>query len=318
MRYIVYYTIVIALIPRYTVSYYKHDCADGELRMGFALGVLSYTCCGLRDDDISSPPASQMIIEKTLPSPPPQHPVTKAKAEVPPPPYTPDTYREVPPSFSAPEPDIHSVNHLHIHNRHQDVIGTYCVDPVMPVPHKFKGKSKWQASSKTPNASFRTRHHASISINLATRSTTSIENKKAYVRATTRKGDININLYSLQRGIHMNLDVSSRRGRIFVLIPRNFCGAIQLKSRKGGYNVLPALSSASRVLTAKDREALILVGDPNSVPSSSGITDDSTTDFCQLGSASGKVIIGFTGEDKYVPTETGLWEKLGEFLQRLK
>jgi hypothetical protein len=72
------------------------------------------------------------------------------------------------------------------------------------------------------------------------------------------------------------------------------------------------------VLTAKDREALILVGDPNSVPSSSGITDDSTTDFCQLGSASGKVIIGFTGEDKYVPTETGLWEKLGEFLQRLK
>ena len=209
----------------------------------------------------------------------------------------------------------------------------------MPVPHKFKGKSKWQASSKTPNASFRTRHHASISINLATRSTTSIENKKAYVRATTRKGDINIKLYSLQRGIHMNLDVSSRRGacgsgvaraflpadirswctgRIFVLIPRNFCGAIQLKSRKGGYNVLPALSSASRVLTAKDREALILVGDPNSVPSSSGITDDSTTDFCQLGSASGKVIIGFTGEDKYVPTETGLWEKLGEFLQRLK
>ena len=89
MRYIVYYTIVIALIPRYTVSYYKHDCADGELRMGFAvsafkfyhvhqwaaeiklrswaqLGILSYTCCGLRDDDISSPPASQMIFEKTL------------------------------------------------------------------------------------------------------------------------------------------------------------------------------------------------------------------------------------------------------------
>jgi hypothetical protein len=30
MRYIVYYTIVITLIPRYTVSYYKHDCADGE------------------------------------------------------------------------------------------------------------------------------------------------------------------------------------------------------------------------------------------------------------------------------------------------
>ena len=39
MRYIVYYTIVIALIPRYTVS---HDCADGELRMGFAVSAFRF------------------------------------------------------------------------------------------------------------------------------------------------------------------------------------------------------------------------------------------------------------------------------------
>jgi len=256
-----------------------------------------------------------MIVEKTLPSPPPPPPrLVSVRVDVPPPPYTANTFRDVPPSFSTPDSDIHSVNHLHIHNRHEDVIGTYCIDATMPVPHMFKGKSKWQASSKTPNASFRTRHRASISINLATKGRT-IENNRAYVQVTTRNGDININLYSLQQGKHINLDVSSRHGRVLVLIPRSFCGAIQLKSRKGAYKVLPALSSASRVLTAKDREVLILVGDPSSVSASTGISDDSATDFCQLASRSGKVIVGFTGEDKYVPSESGMWQKLGEFFR---
>jgi len=79
------------------------------------------------------------------------------------------------------------------------------------------------------------------------------------VQATTHKGDININLYSLQTGKHINLDATSRKGRVLVLIPRSFGGAIQLKSRKGAYEVLPALASASRALESRDREALILV-----------------------------------------------------------
>jgi hypothetical protein len=207
------------------------------------------------------------------------------------------------------------------------------------MPHKFKGKSKWQASSKTPNASFRSRSGA-ISINLATKGATDDDNK-AYVQASTRKCDISINLYSLQTGKHINLDASSRKGEceethtlllylfhlsifaditshtghILVLIPRNFCGAIQLKSRKGGCKVLPALSSASRILTAKDREALILVADSSSLSSSPGTADDLATDFCQLESGGGKVTVGFSGEDKYVPVETGMWQKLGEFFR---
>jgi len=234
------------------------------------------------------------------------------EAGIPPPPYTPDSFRDVPASFSTPEPNI-SVNHLHIHSRHQDIIGTYCIDPNMPMPEKFKGKSKWKASSKSPNASFRTRHRCSISINLATRGPTALNNK-AYVQVGTRKGDININMYSLQKGKHINLDVHSRHGCVLVLIPRNFCGAIQLKSRKGAYKVLPTLSSVSRVMAATDRDALILVGDPSSASTSSGTTDDMATDFCQLKSSRGKVVIGFSGEDKYVP-EPGLWQKLGEYFR---
>jgi len=218
----------------------------------------------------------------------------------------------------------------------------------MPMPHKFKGKSRWQASPKTPNASFRTFNRGTITINLATKGTTTVDSK-AYVRASAHKGDISINLYSLQRGKHIHLDASSRKGacvetvegipccldpttvltlsppanitshhtgHVLVLIPRSFYGAIQLNSRKDGCNVLPALSSASRVLKTTDRDTLILIGDPSSVSASPETAGDLSTDFCQLKSRSGKVTVGFSREDKYVPTETSVWQKVGEFFGR--
>ena len=59
---------------------------------------------------------------------------------------------------------------------------------------------------------------------------------------------------------------------------------------------------------------LILIGDPSSSSATPGNADDLATDFCQLGSRKGKVIVGFTGEDKYVP-EMSRWQKLGEYLR---
>jgi hypothetical protein len=77
---------------------------------------------------------------------------------------------------------------------------------------------------------------------------------------------------------------------------------------------LPVLSSASRLLKAKDREALILIGG-DSLSTSPDTAQDLGTDFCQLESRRGKVIVGFSGEDKYVPPEVGIWQKLGEFMR---
>ena len=121
--------------------------------------------------------------------------------------------------------------------------------------------------------------------------------------------------YYFQTSIEVWISNIWLTGHILIFIPRNFCGAIQLKSRKNGYQILPALASASRTLKTKDHEALILVGDPTSLSTSPDTADDLAADFCQLESRGGKVTVGFTGEDKYVPTEIGMWQKVGEFFK---
>ena len=91
------------------------------------------------------------------------------------------------------------------------------------------------------------------------------------------------------------------QGHVLVFIPRNFCGCIQIRSRKKGYQVLPALSAFSRALTSTDKETLVLIGDPSSNQ------DDS--DYLQMESRHGKVIVGFSGEDQYKPNEATFWQK---------
>jgi len=261
-----------------------------------------------------------MIIKKD--SPPPPQVQTDRAGDLPPPPYIASQNQTIPSSSASPfhahnrdlqEVNILSVNQIHINNRHEDVVGTYCIDASIPMnksPKLWKGPKG--SSVREPNASFRSRKGA-ISINLATTGSTA-ENTKAHIQSTTRKGDININLYSLHKGKHIALDVHSRKGNVLVHIPRNFCGAIQLRSRKRGCIVLPALASHSRILTVKDNEMLLLIGDPSAASNAtSGTVDDVSTDFCQLASRSGKVTVGFTGENDYVP-EISIWKKLGDYL----
>jgi len=267
-----------------------------------------------------------MIVKSKSLTPPPVHPQIQAdRANDLPPPYiaatrnTPSSSR-VATTFhnrreDVPDPNILSVNHIHINNRHEDVVGTYCIDPSIPSKRKGKGKS-WMglkgSAAMEPNASFRSRHGA-ISINLATSGTTA-DRTKAYIQVATRKGDIDINLYSLRKEKHIALDVQTRNGNIFVHVPRDFCGAIQLRSRKKGCKVLPELAGTSRILTIKDNEVLVLIGEPSSVSNATqGTADDVSTDFCQLASRSGRVTVGFIGEINNVP-EVNLWKKLGEAL----
>lgn len=80
------------------------------------------------------------------------------------------------------------------------------------MPHKstIRPWSKCGEKRVTPNASFRARS-GDISINLATQGNVA-ETTKAYVQAYSGKGDINVNLYSLQEGKHVNLHLYSHSG----------------------------------------------------------------------------------------------------------
>lgn len=95
----------------------------------------------------------------------------------------------------------------------------------------------------------------------------------------------------------------NRPGQILVLIPRSFCGAIHIRGRKNGHHILPALSITSRLIksTCCNRDNLFHVGEP----SQSG----EGTDFLELRSCQGKIIVGYSGEDSYEPNDTDCWQK---------
>lgn len=80
-----------------------------------------------------------------------------------------------------------------------------------------------------------------------------------------------------------------------LLIPRNFCGLVQLSSRHGSVEVLPALAASVRVVKTKDRETTVLIGD-GPVPQ---LGSDSITDTARLYSRHGRVRLGFSGEDYF-------------------
>ncbi|KAF7982591.1 hypothetical protein HWV62_27607 [Athelia sp. TMB] len=207
-----------------------------------------------------------------------------------------------PPLLPPPGMAIPSVNQLHVRKRKGDVTGTYAIDPLLSTPEKQKSKCGGCCSSrKTANASFRSKHGA-VALNLATAGASG-EHTKAFVEVVTRKGPINIDVFSLQQGKNIHLEAYSRRGDILVLIPRTFCGAIHVRGRKNSHQILPALSSASRLLKSTHKENLLLVGEPSATANGEG------TDFLQLRSCRGKIIVGYSGEDQYQPNEVSFWQK---------
>ena len=133
----------------------------------------------------------EMIVEKTLPAPPSPPSRSSPPAvvvgcpvclnvhcnwriyqarvvseSVPPPPYAANA---VPASSLTPDPHIHSVNHLHIHSRHQNIIG----QSQSAMVHKFTLIPKIQA------------HIVSIRICLCLRSPKANPNGKPHLRRRT-------------------------------------------------------------------------------------------------------------------------------------
>jgi len=118
----------------------------------------------------------------------------------------------------------------------------------------------------------------------------------ATIRTTTRSGNIVLELVSKSPTRTVHFDAYSRSGNISLLIPRSFSGVVELRAQSGGMELLPALASSASIMRTSDRETAVLVGN-NAIPQvgASGTTGD----LARLCARSGRVRLGFSGEDTF-------------------
>ncbi|KAG1770746.1 hypothetical protein EDD22DRAFT_865789 [Suillus occidentalis] len=165
--------------------------------------------------------------------------------------------------------------------------------------------------SAAPHAVFRNRF-GSIFLTLATKGS-SEQCHRTIVDVSTRHGDIAVNLSSIYPGKRITLNVTSRRGKIVVLLPPTFRGDVQIRGSKlGGYDILPGLSSSIRSMNGKKTKMLLLIGDNITTAERS-----EPTDHCCLSSRHGRIVLGLSGQDS-MPTpqrEDNIWRKIGSFFR---
>ncbi|KAJ8457724.1 hypothetical protein ONZ45_g7895 [Pleurotus djamor] len=236
-----------------------------------------------------------------------------------PPPYT-DSDRVIPPrppprppvrapgsSSSQHSPHTESVNGLFLAKRKEAITGRYRLDPCLPISdthHPPKGYTE------IPNACFAT-HQGDINVEISTACNHS-EQARAVACLASRTGNITVLLAESAASQTIKLDLTSRRGTVALFVPRAFCGVIKLYTRKGSMEVMPALLKISKIVNESDNEILLMVG--SSTSTSSSVVP--YADFCQLHSRLGQIYVGVRGEDKLLPREPGVWQKLATYFGR--
>jgi len=195
-----------------------------------------------------------------------------------------------------------TVDQVHIFTNHEDIKGTFYIDPHVPSLRRNRKRK----SQQMPHASFRSRK-GDVSIDLGTTGDLSSA-KKANIEVATDKGDIKINL--LPTSIRpLGLDVSSRKGDIVVFLPKTFTGVVHLLTKKGEMVVLPALASIMNVVKSSDKEVILML-----VPGN-GTDNSGETTLCQLNARKGTVVVGLGGQDQY-ESQPSFWKKLGCYLNK--
>ncbi|KAJ7247633.1 hypothetical protein B0H12DRAFT_1124783 [Mycena haematopus] len=222
------------------------------------------------------------------------------------PPLPPEAYQSQEPRPSLPAPTS-SFTQINLVTRSDDITGTFYVDPQKPIVELTNKKSK-KTKKKGPDAMFRTRS-AKIAIELATTGFVR-DVPKASVIVASKSGNITLNLLPAddESRPRLDLNVTSNSGKVVIFIPRTYGGAIQLYTKSGSLEFLPAISQQINIVKAGDTESLVLFG--KQVAPSSQLPSD----FCQIMTRSGKIIVGLKDEDKVVE-ELGLWQRIGEYFK---
>ncbi|KAJ7043653.1 hypothetical protein C8F04DRAFT_1072862 [Mycena alexandri] len=187
--------------------------------------------------------------------------------------------------------------------RFADINGTYYIKPKnlnKEVPTRRKQRQKFRP---IPDAVFRSRR-GDLSLDLATTGYAS-ETPKAVVVASSKSGDISLNLISGgDIKPRFDLEVETHGGNIILFVPPTFSGAVQLHTKTGDLNLLPGLASGMQVVKSTDTEYLVLVG-KQQPPGSRA-----PSDFCRLRTRTGNITVGERGKDQPYVKSSSIWDKL--------
>ncbi|EJD41188.1 hypothetical protein AURDEDRAFT_186675 [Auricularia subglabra TFB-10046 SS5] len=244
-------------------------------------------------------------------------------------PHSPSQHGRFPSSPAAPTASPHATNHLTFKTRKEPISGSFQIDPGMEVHNpqleklrgrkrKARGKKgiKWPWSSAAPeedvpNAVFETRQ-GDVAVNLSAVASSAVAPgtapRRAVVDISTRQGNVDVAIFQIDPGRHMNLKVETRQGHIHVFVPRRFSGPIHLRSAKGSIVFLKRLAQDARVISSRDQEAMVLIG-ASAMPTAK----ETPSDYLSLFSRTGEIVVGYYGEDE-LPRHEGFWKKLGNWL----
>ncbi|KAF7308344.1 hypothetical protein HMN09_00682700 [Mycena chlorophos] len=198
-----------------------------------------------------------------------------------------------------------SGDRIRIHKRWANISGTYFVSPHTPEPEpepepgvdkkKKKPKPKPKKHDE-PDAFFHSRR-GFLSLDIGTAgcgSGRASETAKTSIAASTKSGDININLIApLVVRPRFDVEITTQSGKLTLFLPQTFSGAIQVYTKTGTVTLLPALTTSMRVVKSTPTESLILVG-----PQPMGAdAQQRPADYCLLRTVSGDVLMGVRGRD---------------------
>ncbi|KAI0923491.1 hypothetical protein AcV5_009020 [Taiwanofungus camphoratus] len=218
------------------------------------------------------------------------------------------------------------VNHISVFSRHSSITGTYLIDPSLPAP-PILGKSQRRDRSiereharntkrafgiipglddrsqgRTPeiNAAFRTRDATiSLDVGIAGRAGQGQAGRAmGRVMLSSRHGAVNVDLFKIQEGYCVDLDISTRHGNIVVLLPPTFHGPVAFRTRSGRSNIifLPAFAERARTLRGSDRETFVHLSP--SAANAEISANSQGDDYCLISTRHGKIIVGLSGIDQ--------------------
>ncbi|KAH9945750.1 hypothetical protein B0H21DRAFT_883742 [Amylocystis lapponica] len=229
---------------------------------------------------------------------------------------------------------VQRVNGISLFSRHNPISGTFLVDPLLPPSPLIERKhaknmghdsgSRWFARGRTHelNAAFRTRH-STIKLNLAVVGSpvsSELHDKtnrmRGRIMASSRHGNISVNLSELHVSRSVDLDVSMCSGSIVLFLPPTFNGTVCLLQRRGTANFLPEFAARANLARATDREKLMVL-ESAEVPDGQHRSQDDDADCCIISTRRGKVTIGLSGLDALpVPIDGGgLLKLLNTYVQ---